>query len=102
LGYCKVDDHWELASKGVTDGTDEDGEQFSKVLKGDPARSFTAIPSECPRDCHATRSTLAQRQSSAKPNHCSNLSMKPRRRQRNSELTLTGAAFTDCPFLPTC
>jgi hypothetical protein len=44
LGYCKVGDQWELASKGVTVGTDEDGEQFSKVLKGDPARSLLQSP----------------------------------------------------------
>jgi hypothetical protein len=32
LGYCYVDGQWQLATKTVTLGTDEEGTQFSKTL----------------------------------------------------------------------
>jgi len=38
LGYCKVNDEWELALKEVTVGTDDQGERFADVLKSDPVR----------------------------------------------------------------
>jgi hypothetical protein len=44
LGYAKVSDVWQLASKNVTVGPNDDGEQFAQVVEGSQPRALLLAP----------------------------------------------------------